>query len=115
MLAASPDYATMEAEADLLRTAGDNWAAYRRRGTARFYLGNTEQACDDYALARQNRCPSDAVGSFAGPCTPEALAAIMADRDQLIQQTGGQIVGVEGIEGARSEVRDAVEVDIGTY
>eukprot|EP01043_Picozoa_sp_COSAG02_P001491 COSAG02_NODE_32_length_50374_cov_46.674013_5_plen_330_part_00 len=110
------DYATMEAEADaLLRTAGDNWAAYRMRGTARFYLGNTEQAREDYVLALENKCPSDALGSFVGPCTAPTEAAIIADRDQLIEQTGSQRVGLEGIEGTRSEVRDAVEVDIGTH
>ncbi len=110
------DYATMETEAAaLLRTAGDNWAAYRMRGTARFYLGNTEQSCEDFTLALQHKCPSDTVGSFAGPCTAEVEAAIIADRDQLIQQISGQRMELGGVEGARNEVRDAVEVEIGAY
>ena len=106
----------METEADaLLRTAGDHWAGYRMRGTARFYLGNTEQARQDYALALQHKHPSGTLGDFAGPCTAEAEAAIIADREQLIRQTAGHSSGGGGVErSASSEVREATEVTIGT-
>jgi|EP01046_Picozoa_sp_COSAG06_P052782 tetratricopeptide (TPR) repeat protein len=111
------DYATMEAEADaLLRTAGENWAGYRMRGTARFYLGKLVEANEDYELALRNKAPKGDLAGFVGPCSAEAEAAIMADREQLLIETGGRGAvdsgdggGGGSDDGGDSEIRGASE------
>lgn len=109
------DYAAMETEADaLLRLAGESWAAYRMRGTARFLLGEIAQAIDDYALALRNKRPSGELASFAGPCTAEAEAAIVADREELVRRTATLDTDNTDVGSLGSEVRDAAAVTVET-
>jgi len=108
------DYGSMEAEADaLLRTAGENWAGYRMRGTARFYLGKLQAANQDYDAALANIVPKSALAGFAGSCSPETEAAIREDRDQLNASLTASSVA-NGLGMGVDEVRQATETRIGT-
>lgn len=121
------DYASMEAEADaLLRTTGENWAGYRMRGTARFYLGKLQAANQDYDAALRNKVPKGALAGFAGSCSPETEAAIRDDRDQLNASLNGDTAATNEVRQVLSvatnenenltnlEVRQATETRIGT-